>query len=109
MEFVNGEKQSRHFGHVLHCMDSLRQDILCNADDTPRYTTITKVPESGIGQTRQCRDWGSLERWARQYNACYRYINQTAVGFPNVQRFRFCPQGSPYAEEVDRVFGELGG
>lgn len=85
-------------------MDSLRQDILCNADDTPRYTTSTLVPESGIGQVRQCRSWEGLQGWAQRYNACYRFINQTASGFPNVLRYRFCPDGSPYKAEVERVF-----
>ena len=105
MEFANGEPQSRFFGHVLHCMESLRQDILCHADDTPRYTTNTTVPESGVGQVRQCRSWEGLESWARKYNACYRFVNQTATGFPNVLRFRFCPEGSQYKEKVDELFG----
>ena len=105
MEFVHGEPQSRRFQHVLHCMEALRQDIMCNADDTPRYTTSDAVPESGVGQIRQCRDWGKLERWARQYNACYHFINQTATGFPNVLRYTFCPPGSPDVAGVKRVMG----
>jgi len=107
MEFAHGEPQSRRFHHVLHCMESLRQDILCNADDTPRYTTADAVPESGVGQLRQCRDWGKLESWAREYNACYRFINQTATGFPNVLRYTFCPPGSADTVEVKRVMGGI--
>jgi hypothetical protein len=52
MEFAHVEPQSRRFHHVLHCMEALRQDIICNADDTPRYTTSSLVPESGVGQLR---------------------------------------------------------
>ena len=105
MEFAHGEPQSRRFQHVLHCMESLRQDILCNADDTPRYTTNDEVPESGVGQVRMCRNWGQLEDWGRQHNACYHFINQTATGFPNVLRYTYCPPGSPDAAEVKRVMG----
>lgn len=109
MEFHSNEPQSRRFEHVLHCMDSLRQDIHCQADDTPRYTTITKDPESGVGQTRMCRDWSQLERWATGFNACYRFVNQTATGFPQVLRFTYCPEGSRYIDKIKQVFGEKGG
>lgn len=108
MEFALGERQSRRFEHVLHCMEALRQDIICNADDTPRYTTADQVPESGVGQVRMCRDWDRLEAWAHQYNACYRFINQTASGFPNVLRYTFCPQDSPDIPEVERIMGGTG-
>ncbi|KAF2661089.1 hypothetical protein K491DRAFT_754275 [Lophiostoma macrostomum CBS 122681] len=105
MEFAHGEPQSRRFQHVLHCTESLRQDILCNADDTPRYTTADLVPESGVGQIRQCRDWSRLESWAEKHNACYHFINQTATGFPNVLRYTFCPSDSADTNEVKRVMG----
>ena len=108
MEFYFNEPQSRRFEHVLHCMDALRQDIHCNADDMPRYTTITKDPESGIGQARMCRDWSQLQRWARGYNACYKFVNQTATGFPQVLRFTYCPEGSPYIDKIREAFGKAG-
>ena len=105
MEFWQGVPQSRPWGHVIHCVDTLRQDIICNADDTPRYSTESRVPETGVGQVRMCRSWDKLEQWARQYNACYKFVNQTARDFPIVQRFVYCPKGSPYKKEVEKVFG----
>ena len=104
MEFRFNEPQTRRFEHVLHCMEALRQDIICNADDTPRYTTISKEPESGVGQARMCRDWGKLERWARGYNSCFSFVNQTASGFPQVLRYTYCPEGSPYIDTVRETF-----
>lgn len=92
---------------MTHCADTLRQDILCNADDTPRYSTETRVPETGVGQVRMCRSWDRLEEWAARYNACYKFVNQTAGDFPVVQRFVYCPRGSPFKEEVEKVFGEV--
>lgn len=105
MEFWQGLPQSRDWSHVIHCADSLRQDIICNADDTPRYSTESKSPGSGMGQVRQCRSWDKLEEWARQYNACFRYINQTSATLDEIQRFLYCPEGSPYRKEVAKVFG----
>ena len=67
MEFWQHRPQSRGWGHVLHCIDALRQDIVYNANDS----TATRSPESGMGQVRQCRSWEKLERWARRHNACY--------------------------------------
>ena len=106
-EFAQGVPQTRAWGHVIHCVDALRQDIICNADDTPRYSTASKAPESGRGQVRLCRSWDQLEAWARRYNSCYRYVNQTAEALPEIQRFVYCPRGSPYREEVERVFGDV--
>ena len=93
MEFWQGKKQSRRWEHVIHCVDQLRQEALCNADDTPRYSTSDDNPVSGLGQTRMCRNWEKLEAWARTYNACYRYINQTASyeDFPQIERFIWFP------------------
>lgn len=107
MEFWEERPQSRAWGHVLHCVDTLRLDIICNADDTPRYSTATKSPESGMGQVRQCRSWDKLEKWARHYNSCYKFVNQTAEDLPEIQRFIYCPKDSPYRTEVEKVFGRV--
>ena len=109
MEFWHNKPQSRRWSHVIHCVDALRQDAICNADDTPRYSTSDAVPESGVGQYRQCRSWDKLEVWAKQYNACYRYVNQTATveELPQIERFVYCPEGSPYIKEVEKVFGHI--
>lgn len=91
---------------MIHCTDTLRQDIICNADDTPRYSTESMRPGTGMGQVRQCRSWDKLEEWARQYNSCYRFVNQTS-DIDRIQRFLYCPEGSPYRKEVAKVFGTV--
>ncbi|KAL8688493.1 MAG: hypothetical protein Q9218_005612 [Villophora microphyllina] len=40
LEFDRGLDQSEPTEHILHCLDALRQDIICYADDTPRYTGL---------------------------------------------------------------------
>jgi len=79
---------------------------MCNADDTPRYSTESDRPESGVGQVRMCRSWEKLEDWARVYDSCYAYVNQTSEDLQELQRFIYCPSGSPWRESVVEVFGK---
>ena len=96
MEFYLHETQSEPFGHIMHCLDSLRQDILCQADDTPRFTG-TIPSRSGVGQNRVCRDWDKLAAWAKRHTACHRHIHFSDTV---LERFQFCPEGSPYGHSV---------
>ena len=95
MEMHDKVPQSIHFSHVGHCLDALRQDIMCNADDTPRFTGPPNKLASGLGQIRMCKDWGKLERWAKENSACYRY-NPGAYNkeYVEMSQFRFCPDES---------------
>lgn len=79
--------------HVLHCLDQLRQDVVCNADDTPRYAGFQPgdTPTTGSGQVRMCRDWGELERWSRANTACFKHHDE--VPGPMIDRFKSCPDG----------------
>lgn len=92
--------------HITHCLDALREDVICQADDTPRYTTITKSPESAVGQIRQCRDWKKLEEWAKDHTSCYNYISSEADHINQFERFKFCPPNSPYWPKVREHFGK---
>ena len=86
--------QSLHFSHINHCLDAIREDIVCNADDTPRYTGFTESTSSGLGQFRMCKDWGMLEAWAKQHSACYKTKADTvtAAGI-SLDSFKYCPDG----------------
>lgn len=90
--------------HGFHCLDSLRQDVLCYADDTPRYTGEGQSNQSsGFHQTRKCRDWDQLETWAMQHTACYRFLDNSV--YDTLDRHKFCPEGSPYNEQIERMYG----
>ncbi|MCJ1383298.1 hypothetical protein MMC17_006411 [Xylographa soralifera] len=91
--------------HITHCLDNLRLDVLCQADDTPRYTSDTVDHENGVGQQRQCRDWSKLTTWAKSHNACYRYLNASADEDNEMERYKFCPEDSPYLPQVREYFG----
>ncbi|KAL8923920.1 MAG: hypothetical protein Q9208_004357 [Pyrenodesmia sp. 3 TL-2023] len=103
MEYHTGQNQSKTFPHINHCFDALRQDIMCHADDTPRYTTTTNDPESGVGQVRQCRSWEQLQRWSRERTACFRNIRE-GERIHEMERYKFCPPGSEYLPKVRGYF-----
>ncbi|KAM3554246.1 hypothetical protein MY1884_006238 [Beauveria asiatica] len=86
-------KQPQHIAlsHALHCLDQLRQGVICNADDTPRYAGFQDPPGTGSGQVRMCRDWRRLERWAEERTACFRHEDE--VPGPMIERFKSCPDG----------------
>ncbi|KAF2755294.1 hypothetical protein EJ05DRAFT_512826 [Pseudovirgaria hyperparasitica] len=63
------EPLTYHFDHVEHCIDALRQHVMCNADDTLLY--IPGNGTAGHGQTRQCKDWNYLSKWATKNTACF--------------------------------------
>ncbi|KAF7932873.1 uncharacterized protein EAE98_004172 [Botrytis deweyae] len=92
--------------HVSHCLNVLREEVMCNADDTPRYTGRLnsekgkKHPTSGIGQTRMCNDWGKLRSWAVAHSGCFRAINESTPNFPTIERYKFCPEGMNYSSQA---------
>ena len=96
MGYRRNEPQSRHWEHISHCMDALRRQILCDADDTPRATERLQEAISGLGQYRRCRDWEALESWAKNHTACYRRPDKPVQGMPNIEKYKFCPEDSEY-------------
>ncbi|CAG8950860.1 hypothetical protein HYFRA_00003077 [Hymenoscyphus fraxineus] len=108
MEYQEGRSQSFEGGHIIHCLDQLRLDILCNADDTPRTTTPDMTPVTAKGQFRSCRNWDALVKWVDSYPSCYRYGNAKVEDMKPSQlsRMRFCPEGSEELQKVRIYFGE---
>jgi len=105
-EYRDGLPQSLPYEHLVHCLDSLRQDILCTADDTPRYITC-KQSDSHYGgdkQIRQCRDWNKLEAWAKEHTGCFRYGDPTWDQRSQFERYKFCPNDSPYLPHIRTFF-----
>ena len=96
MDYHFGRNPTWPFAHIMHCLDSLMDDVICHADDTPRYTTSSDRPESGMGQLRQCRDWDKLAAWAAKYSGCWEYIGPSADEESELNRWMRCPPDSPY-------------
>ena len=60
----NGQVSATAVPHAIHCLDYLRQAVLCKADTTlePAHaarTTDGRVTQAayGVGVTHECRDW----------------------------------------------------
>lgn len=111
-EFRAGEPQSRSWGHVSYCLDALRRQILCDADDTPRATERRGDAGGGGGQQRKCRDWDGLVEFARENTACYRHPGGGDGGGDDgksvLERFKHCPQGSGYVVDDNYVSKDAG-
>ncbi|KAL7944867.1 hypothetical protein V8C42DRAFT_64457 [Trichoderma barbatum] len=59
--------------HTLHCLDYLRESILCTSDSTlepfkPKFdSTANRKGVDGYGTPHQCRDFGKLRNWAERF------------------------------------------
>ena len=90
---------------LVHCMDHLLQNIICEADDTPMYTSRTPKKDAGLHQTRMCRSWDALNRWAESRTSCYVFINETQGVDTEYNRYKYCPKDSPYADQMRSRLG----
>ena len=95
--------------HVYHCLDALRQDITCTADDTP-MPTIKKPHLIGNGQVRMCRNMDKIIEWtqAPERQACYRRLTDYTRVAHKLERFAFCPKDSEYFPVVEAYFDKWG-
>lgn len=55
-------RTKRDVEHAQHCLNYLRQGILCAADTTlePEVVEGSQDVQEGLGVTRMCRDWGKV-------------------------------------------------
>ena len=95
--------------HFLHCLDSLRQDVMCMADDTP-MPTVNRKHRIGDGQIMQCRDWSKLTAWTQEpeRQSCYHMIDDYHTVHHTLEQFDDCPQDSPYFSVAKAYFAEFG-
>ena len=85
--------------HIYQCLEMIRQDLMCRADDTP-MPSVDELYKIGDGQAMQCRDWNALVAWSRNpgQHSCF----ESGWGFRTVKRrleqHTFCPMDSPHYE-----------
>ncbi|KAK3318818.1 hypothetical protein B0H66DRAFT_591480 [Apodospora peruviana] len=73
VQLAAGEKNlDIRYGHAMHCLGSLLQDIICYADDSmPLRAEGTGSDGHGKYQyVRKCRNWAAMSRWAGQRTTC---------------------------------------
>ncbi len=55
--------------HVRHCIDLLRQALMCNPDLTVEVKDLVAGGVHGFGETHQCIDWAELKDWTSEWES----------------------------------------
>ncbi|KAM7189749.1 protein of unknown function (DUF3328) domain containing protein [Rhypophila sp. PSN 637] len=92
LNLLRGETPDTDMHHDLHCFDSLRQTLMCDADDN--LLTWQGYGKVGINQTRLCRDWDALRDWATEYTSCYHDTVPKSKGTSGQENWHKCDGGS---------------
>lgn len=61
------ELQEHSLGHIRHCIDLLRQSLMCNADLTVELKNEELGGVTGFGTVHRCVNWPALLEWIRPY------------------------------------------
>ena len=92
----------------MHCLDSLRQDVICTADDTPM--PVLDAFKIGDRQERKCKNFDHLIQWAREpeRHSCYHVISDYHTVYHPIEWYAFCPKDSPWREKQEAYFERHG-
>ncbi|KAF2736291.1 hypothetical protein EJ04DRAFT_490041 [Polyplosphaeria fusca] len=98
--------------HILHCLDTIRQDLMCHADDTP-MPTVNERHKIGDGQPRKCKNWDALVKWTQEpeRQTCFRMIDEYRRVPNSLEEFAFCPEGQEFdkiRDSMNAYFGKWG-
>lgn len=109
VDYERGLPPQIHSWHVHHCLDTLRQDLMCTADDTP-MPGVAKPHEVGNGQVRMCRNFDKLVEWthAPEREACYRRLTDYGGVINAIERYAYCPEDSQYHPIMEAYFEKWG-
>lgn len=53
--------------HIRHCIDLLRNSLMCNPDLAIEVKDLEKGGVSGFGTEHQCRNWNQLNAWVTNW------------------------------------------
>ncbi|KAE8391710.1 hypothetical protein BDV23DRAFT_171474 [Aspergillus alliaceus] len=95
--------------HIEHCLDNLRQDVICKADDTP-MPSLELINGAGEGQIMHCKDFDRLVAWTKHpdRNACYKRLTDDNPDLPSIERYAFCPPDSEHFAAMSLYFKKHG-
>ena len=102
-EYREGVSQSIPHAHIVHCLDTLRAEVMCTADDTPLYLPLNGAGvRPGEGQNRICRDWDELQNWVDNHDPCFKDVDSdTSI----LEKMKYCHKDSPYLPTIRNYFG----
>lgn len=101
------DQQTWEYEHAIHCVNLLRESVMCNAEDTPLYHGRLHAskgdahPQAGKGQVRMCRSWDAMVAWSREgeRNACYN--PHADASDTEREKYKYCLDGSRPWEKVE--------
>ena len=62
-----GTYPGKSWPHFLHCLDSIRQTLMCSMDSTLLYSD--DGDKFGDGQVHSCGDWDAMMAWTEKHAA----------------------------------------
>ena len=68
----DGETEQIHRMHLDHCIDALRQSIMCYGDLSPlnvKWSEAQHRPIFDVNAVHTCRNFDKLKQWADEYDA----------------------------------------
>ncbi|KAI0972065.1 hypothetical protein F4678DRAFT_431029 [Xylaria arbuscula] len=107
-QYRTNKTQTINYPHILHCLDTLRVETMCAADDTLRYVPLNSAHNGfrpGDGQQRTCRNWDRVQEFVERHDPCYRYLKPGDTEISNLERFKFCPESTGYLPKIRKYFG----
>jgi hypothetical protein len=78
-----GEQQVGDRMHVDHCIETLRLQLMCNADTTPML--VLKDDSRAIGSKadfnvhHKCRNWDKVVEWQMAHSIDWERMNKTGM------------------------------
>ena len=108
-DIESGKTPNIRFGHIRHCLDSLRQEIICHADDSP-MPGVGRPNAAGYGVERTCRSIEKLKEWSQapERNACFRQLSDFRPVPYDIERFAYCAEDSEYRPTMEAYFEKWG-
>jgi hypothetical protein len=83
---------------------------MCAANDQPMHAIAHSAELTGHGQVMQCRSWDKLAKWAQdpERYACYKSLDEYHEATYELEKYRFCPEDSPYYQHMSKYFETVG-
>ncbi|CAD6439081.1 dbc402df-af12-49a9-a52a-f963f9be615c [Sclerotinia trifoliorum] len=97
----SGANQTQTLEHAVHCLDVLRSEVMCTADDTPLSFRFQEVVQAERAPKRKCRDWNKLVEYTTAHSACFRRYSPNDPRYSTLDEYLFCPPDSPYKALVE--------
>jgi len=66
---ITSEQISDRMVHLEHCLDTLRQGIMCKADLTPitmRWGSQQPIPHANFSSPHTCANWEAINDWSKE-------------------------------------------